>query len=134
MGATAHALAVYAGWYAVLTLVMASYRLPFAAGGKALNSFKVDGSDLDPLGHRLTRARDNHYETMALFAMLALAAQISGHLEITDGLAMWVVYLRIGQALVHIASTAVPAVLVRATLFTGQLLIFIDWAYQLMKV
>jgi uncharacterized MAPEG superfamily protein len=100
--------------------------------GKAANSFTPSGSDLAPFGQRLTRARDNCFETLPLFAALALGAQLSGRLDVTDPLALWVLTLRLGQSLTHIASTSVPAVQLRATLFFGQMGIYAWWAIQLL--
>ena len=36
--------------------------------GKPANSFATTGRDLAPFGQRLTRARDNCFETLPLFA------------------------------------------------------------------
>ena len=91
-----------------------------------------DGSDVSAFGRRLTRARDNCYETLPLFAALALGASISGRLSVTDPLAMWVLWARIGQSVTHIASTSVPAVQVRFAFFAAQLLIYTWWAIQLL--
>jgi uncharacterized MAPEG superfamily protein len=127
------ALIGFAGWYVLLTLVVASYRVYYAFGiGKELNSFAVDGRDLDPLGHRLTRARDNCYETLPIFAALFAAAHAMGSLAVLNGLAMWVLYARIGQSITHVASTSSPAVLVRAGLFTVQVLIYLYWTIALL--
>jgi hypothetical protein len=91
MGRTATALVGFAGWFALLSILLGLYRLRFVVGQqKAVNSFATDGQDLDPLGHRLTRARNNCYETLPAFAALALGASIAGRLDVTDPLAMWV--------------------------------------------
>jgi uncharacterized MAPEG superfamily protein len=133
MGSTATALAGFAGWYVLLTLVMASYRVYLtSATGKALNTFAPDGSDTPGLGRRLTRARDNCYESLPLFAALALVAQMTGRLDVTDGLAMWVLVARLGQSITHVISVSVPAVLVRATFFSAQMLIFLWWVIRLL--
>lgn len=132
MGNTARALIVFAGWYALLSIALALYRTRLVlAGRRAANSFSTDGTDLDPLGRRLTRARDNCYETLPLFAALALGASIGARLDVTDPLAMWVVYARIAQSLTHIASTSVPAVFVRANLFLAQMFIYAWWSLRL---
>jgi len=102
------------------------------SGKKAANAFASDGSDLDPMGRRLTRARDNCYETLPLFAALALGASIAGRLAVTDPLAMWVLYARVGQSVVHLSSTSVPAVQLRAGLFFVQVLIYAWWAIRLL--
>ncbi|MDX2166766.1 MAG: MAPEG family protein [Deltaproteobacteria bacterium] len=132
MSNTAVALVGFAGWFILLTLVLAIYRSSLVLGGRrAANAFATDGSDLPGLGARLTRARDNCFETLPLFAALALAAQLAGRLDVTDGLALWVLALRLAQSLVHIASTSVNAVLVRANLFFAQMLIYLWWVIRL---
>ena len=133
MGATAIALIGFAGWFALLSIVLGVYRVGLVLGGKKVaNTFATDGADLAPFGHRLTRARDNCFETLPLFAALALGASITGRLDVTDPLAMWVLYARIGQSAVHVASTSVPAVQLRATLFFVQILIYAWWAIRLL--
>ena len=131
MGDTLTALAGFAAWYVVLTIVMGLFRMGRIVGGKAVNSFAVNGSDLPGFGERVTRARDNCYETLPIFAALALVAYATNQLAVTDPLAMWVLYARIGQSLTHIVSTSVPAVLVRANLFFLQMLIYLYWSFKL---
>ena len=133
MGRTATALVGFGGWLALLTIALALYRLRFVLGGKALSAFTNDGQDLDPLGHRLTRARNNCYETLPVFVAIALAASIAGRLDVTDPLAMWVLYTRIGQSLTHIASTSTAAVQVRGAFFFAQMLIYLWWALRLLR-
>jgi uncharacterized MAPEG superfamily protein len=133
MGATATALVGFAGWFALLSFALGVYRIGLVLSGrKAANTFATDGSDLEPIGRRLTRARDNCYETLPLFAAIALGASLAGRLNVTDPLAMWVLYARIGQSLTHIASTSVPAVQIRASLFFVQVLIYGWWAIRLL--
>ena len=133
MGRTATALVGFAGWFALLSIALGFYRIWLVLSGtKAANTFATDGQDVDPLGHRLTRARNNCYETLPLFAALALGAYMSGRLAVTDPLAMWVLYARIGQSLTHIVSTSIPAVQLRATLFFAQILIYLWWAIHLL--
>jgi len=45
---------------------------------------------------------------------------------------MAALYLRIGQSLVHLVSTSVPFVLIRATLFVGQVVIVLHWCWVLL--
>ncbi len=135
MQATATALTGFAFWYVLLSVGMGFYRGKYMLGGrKAANTFAPDGSDLDALGQRITRARDNCYETLPLFVALALAAFMAGRLDITDGLAMWVLYARIAQSITHIASTSVPAVMLRANLFFAQMIIYLIWSIRLLAV
>jgi uncharacterized MAPEG superfamily protein len=132
MGDTLTALAGFAAWYVVLTILMGLFRMGRIVGGKAVNSFAVNGSDLPGFGERVTRARDNCYETLPIFGALALVAYATNQLAVTDPLAMWVLYARIGQSLTHMVSTSVPAVLVRANLFFAQVLIYLYWSFRLL--
>lgn len=133
MGATATALIGFAGWFALLSIALGLYRVGFMMRRqKPANTFATDGSDLDPLGQRLTRARDNCFETLPIFAAIALGASIAGRLDVTDSLAMWVLYARIAQSITHIVSTSVPAVMLRATLFFVQVLIYLWWTIRLL--
>ena len=133
MGATARALVGFAGWFVQLSIALAVYRIGLVlSGGKAANTFATDGSDLQPFGQRLTRARDNCYETLPVFAALAAGASIAGRLDVTDPLAMWVLSARIAQSAMHLVSTSVLAVLIRASLFFVQVLIYAWWAIQLL--
>jgi len=99
---------------------------------KALNSFTPDGSDLEGLGQRWTRAHLNCLEFLPIAATVGLAAVVTGNAAVTDPLAMVLLYLRIAQTVVHLISTAVPFVLIRATLFVGQLAIVLSWSYALL--
>ena len=133
MGSTATGLIGFAAWFVLLSLVLGIYRVVLVLrAGKAANTFATSGADLPPFGQRLTRARDNCFETLPLFAALALGAQLAGRLEVTDPLAMWVLYLRLGQSITHLVSTSVLAVQLRATLFFGQMLIYGWWALHLL--
>ena len=132
MTTTLTALLGFASWFVFLSIVLGLYRVGLTFGGqKAPNTFAVDGSDLTGVGPRLTRARDNCYETLPLFVAIALVAHLSGRAQVTDPLAMWLLYARIGQSATHIMSTSVPFVLVRANLFFVQMLIYAWWCLRL---
>lgn len=133
MGPTATALVGFTAWFVLLTFALALFRVYYSATtGKALNSFEPDGTDTPGLGRRLTRARDNCFETLPAFAAIVLGASLAGKVLLLDGLAMWVLYARIVQSVTHIASVSVPAVLVRATMLVVQLLIYTYWILQLL--
>lgn len=132
MGATATALLGFAGWYLLLTFVLGGVRSWLVLSGrKAPNSFATDGSDVGGFVNRLNRARDNCYETLPLFAAIALVASMTNRLAVTDPLATYVLYARIGQSLTHIASTSIPAINVRFAFFIVQVLIYAYWVVQL---
>ncbi len=132
MGATATALLGFAGWYLLLTFALGFVRSGLVLSGKKVaNSFATDGSDVGGFVNRLNRARDNCYETLPLFAAIALVASMTNRLAVTDPLAMYVLYARIGQSLTHIASTSIPAINVRFALFLVQVVIYAIWVVQL---
>jgi uncharacterized MAPEG superfamily protein len=127
------ALVGFAAWYVLLSLVLGIYRVGLVFGGrKRANTFAVDGSDLAGIGHRLTRARDNCYETLPVFAVLAIVASLAGKTHVTDPLALWVLFARVGQSVTHVISTSVPAVIIRANLFFVQVLIYAWWSIRLL--
>ena len=133
MTPTLTAVVGFAAWYVLLTLVLATYRSGLVLGGRrAANTFRVDGSDTPGFGARLTRARDNCYETLPVFVALAAVATLAGKTAVTDTLAPWVLAARVGQSLTHLVSTSVPAVLVRANLFFLQVLIYGWWSIRLL--
>ena len=132
MGPSLVALCLFAGWTILLVFVLANYRvLVGVRTGKALNSFVPDGRDLDAFGQRLTRAHLNCLELLPVVGAVILSAAVAGKADVTDGLAMPLLYARLGQSLVHITSTAVPMVLIRATLFVVQLVIVAIWIWRL---
>jgi uncharacterized MAPEG superfamily protein len=134
MGTTALALIGFALWLVMLTFVLAFFRVYYSAStGKALNSFEPDGTDTPGLGRRLTRARDNCFETLPVFAAIALGAFMLNRLDITDPLAPYVLYSRFIQSVTHVVSTAMPFILLRATMLTVQLLIYTYWSFQLLN-
>jgi uncharacterized MAPEG superfamily protein len=120
-------------WTLFLLASLASYRsLQTVTAGRDANSFTPTGNDLGPFGQRLTRAHANAYEFIpAALAVLVLAIA-TGQTAATDDLALWLLAFRVGQSLVHIASTSVVAVLIRFTaFFIPQMVIVGFWCFQL---
>ncbi len=132
MSTTAIALIGMVMWSVALTFALVFTRAAaILKGDKELNAFQADGRDLNAFGLRMTRSHANALENLALAVGLMLVAIATGHTDITDKLAMIVLYARIAQSVVHILSTATPMVMVRATLFSVQMLIFAYWGYLL---
>ncbi len=113
------------GWTILLAFLLIGSRFPSITGGTFL--FQQDGSDLGGFGQRVTRAQGNSLEWLVIPAALILYAVATGQTAATDGLALVCLGCRLGQSIVHIASVSFPAVLVRATLFTAQVVIWIIW-------
>jgi uncharacterized MAPEG superfamily protein len=133
MSPTQTAIVALISWYVAVLLLLALFRVyTSAASRKPANTFAPDGSDVPGFGQRLTRAHANCYENIPLFVALLLFAEVSGNTAITDPTAMWLVYARIAQSLVHIASVSVTAVLVRFLLFVVQVGLVICWITQIL--
>ncbi len=132
MSASAVALTGLVLWSLILTYVLIVARFAvFTGGNKALNTFQADGRDLPAYGQRITRAHANSLEYLAIPVGLLGLAIIMGRTDITDGLALVVLAARIAQSLAHMLSTSKPMVLVRASFFFVQLLIWTLWAVKL---
>jgi uncharacterized MAPEG superfamily protein len=127
------ALCGFAAWTLLLVFALAGVRaIHGQRTGKPLNSFAPDGSDIQGFGQRLTRAHLNCVEFLPAFAAVILAAAVSGRGTVTEGLAMPALYARFAQSIVHLVSTSVPAVLLRATLFVVQVVIVGYWVFELL--
>jgi uncharacterized MAPEG superfamily protein len=126
------ALCLFAGWTILLVVSLALYRALHAQrSGKALNTFAPDGADIGGLGQRLTRAHLNCLELLPVVGAVILAAAVAGRSAVTDPLAMPLLAARVAQSTVHLISTSVPMVLLRATLFVVQLAIVASWIVRL---
>jgi uncharacterized MAPEG superfamily protein len=133
MTPTATALLGFAGWYLLLTFALGFFRTGLVLSGqKAANAFSPSGDDVGAFGRRLNRARDNCYETLPLFAAIALAASLGNRIGVLDPLAMYLLYARIGQSITHIVSTSIMAINVRFALFLVQMVIYAIWVVRLL--
>jgi uncharacterized MAPEG superfamily protein len=130
MSNTACALIGLVSWAVIQTFMLVTVRMMALRDGRPMNSFDPSGKDLQGFGYRVTRAHGNTLENLAILAALLLYAIATNQTAITEGLACWVLYARIGQSVVHMISTAVPMVLVRATLFSVQMVIALIWAWK----
>lgn len=115
-------------WSIFLTIMVVLVRTKPILGGTIV--FEQDGSDLPGFAQRVTRAHGNSLENLAIPAALILFGIATDQSAVTDGLAMFVLGARVAQSVVHMASSAFPAVLTRATLFVVQVVIWIIWAFS----
>lgn len=115
----------------LLTVMIAGVRLVATRGGrKAPNTFAPDGSDVSPFAYRVSRAHANCYENLPLSGAVFLYAIATAQTAITDPTVMWFLYARIAQALVHIASTSIPAVFLRFAFYLVQVVLLLYYIYQ----
>lgn len=126
------ALCLFAGWTVLLVTSVALFRGLFSSrSGKAVNTFSPDGTDVGGFGQRLTRAHLNCVEFLPVAGAVILSAAVAGRGEVTDPLAMPLLYARLGQSVVHLISISVPMVLIRATLLVVQIAIVAIWIFRL---
>jgi len=132
MSPSALALIGYAAWTLFLITWIVVLRTVYTLSGKrAANSFAPWGEDVSPFSGRLCRAHANCYENIGLFAALILLAMVTGHGDITDPLARWVLVARVAQSTVHLISISEIAVMLRVTFLLAQLGIEAYWIVQL---
>ena len=128
------ALAGFAGWTALLAVILVGVRLfnAFAGAKIPLNRFSPGGDDLPGFGQRYTRAHLNCLEVLPIFAAVVIAAGLSDQLAIMESTAMYILYARIAQSVIHMISTALPMVLLRGTFFFIQLALLLCYVYQML--
>lgn len=128
------ALLGFALWTLLLIVGVFLYRGVRVLGGTPINNWPRDNKPAsDPgLVKRLEGAHANALENLPIFAILVLAAAATGKMALIEPLCGCVLYARIGQSVAHIAGTAVPHVMLRATLWTAQLGLFFFMFYKLL--
>ncbi len=114
-------------WSIVLMFVLLGARTKYALSGQLV--FDQQGIDLGGTPQRITRAQANSLEWLVIPSALLIYGIATGQSEITDGLAMVALGSRILQSVVHMLSVSLPAILIRATLFTVQVVIWLIWSY-----
>lgn len=131
---TLYALTGFAGWTLLLMLIMTTNRVLNSFGGAKIpmNKFSATGEDLPGFGQRVTRAHLNCLENLPVFAALVAATILSGQFGVMDSTAMYVLYARIAQSVVHLISASLPMVLVRGSFFFIQVALMVWYACQLL--
>jgi len=133
MSPSATALVGFAAWTLFLVLMIGLYRASLVLTGKrASNQFDPGGADVGEFSRRLCRAHANCYENLPVFGGLIAVALVTGQQHATDGLALWFLGARIGQSIVHLASTSRMAVNVRFALYLVQWMIMALMAFRLL--
>jgi len=130
------ALTGFAGWTLVLALIMIGFRFMNSFGGEkiALNAFSPDGDDLPGFGRRVTRAHLNCVETLPVFVAIVAAAGLSGQMDVLEATVIYVLYARLAQSVVHMVSATVPAVFIRGSLYTVQVLLMLYYVLKLLPL
>ncbi|MBA4286313.1 MAG: MAPEG family protein [Xanthomonadaceae bacterium] len=122
--------------FVIIALVL-SYALPrvpqVLTGARPANAWGRDQPSIDPaLLVRAQHAHANAVENFPLFlAVVVVGALIGKSATAVDPLAIYVVYLRIGQAGVHLLGTSFWLVMTRATCFLAQIGLVATMAWRL---
>jgi uncharacterized MAPEG superfamily protein len=120
------ALIGFTAWTLLLVLAIFAWR-----GIEILRSKKADswtrGKTVDEPGliRRIEHAHLNCLENLPIFAVIVLAAAAMGKSAVTEPYAMYVLYARLAQSIVHLIGVNHWLVLVRATFWTVQLALFV---------
>ena len=131
--ASAVVLASFIAWTLLLLVLMEIIRTQLVVRGRVpANGFTPDNRALSPFMQRLARAHANCIENLPIFGGLLLLAIATGRTALTDPLAFGFLACRIGQSLVHLASTSSAAVSIRFTAFAVQMAIGLYWAFALL--
>lgn len=127
------AVTLFAGWAVLLIAILFVYRLIRVLGGKPVNAW-TRGNPVDdaPFIVRVSHAHLNTLENLPVFAAIVLAGILSGQGAALDPLAPWVFYARIAQTATHLIGTTPALVLVRATFFGVQFILFIVMLFTLL--
>lgn len=132
MTPTLMAVIGYALWTLLLGMAIAITRVAYVIkGAKAANEFAPSGEDIGGFVVRLTRAHANCYENLPAFLAVCFAAVASGNGAISDSLAMWVLYARVAQSVVHIVTTSPPAVNLRFVFWGAQIVLIVVIAIRI---
>jgi uncharacterized MAPEG superfamily protein len=135
MSPSSLALVLYAAWSLLLLAAIAVLRTSETlALRRPRSGFAVFGEDVSAFSARLCRAHANCYENLPAFAALLLVSIISGHAQVTDPLALWLVAARIGQSVTHLISTRNWALNLRFAFFIAQMLVPLWWAISLLRL
>lgn len=124
---------LYAAWCLVLPAIYATYRVPLVLSGKKRHDHWERGQvpNDPPVLYRMKAAHLNSLENFPIFLGIVAMAALMDSLAAIAVLAPWVLYLRLGQSLVHISGTSFVQILIRATLFVAQLLIMLLMIFKL---
>jgi uncharacterized MAPEG superfamily protein len=121
------ALLGFTGWTLLLVLIVFAWRgTAILLQGRKADSW-TRGKQVDDPGfvRRVEHAHANALENLPLFAVLVLAAAAMGKSAVTDAYAAYVLYARIGQSVVHMIGISHWLVMLRATFWSVQLILFV---------
>ncbi len=122
-----HALIGFTAWTLLLVLIIFAWRgIEIVINGKKADSW-TRGKDVTAPGliRRIEHAHVNCLENLPLFATIVLAAAAMGKSAVTEPYAMYVLYARVAQTFIHMIGVSHWLVMLRATFWAIQLILFV---------
>ena len=129
-----HALIGFTAWTLLLVVAVFLYRGVRFLSGTPINHWPRTAKPADdaPFITRIEDAHSNCLENLPVFAVVVLVAAFLGRLDAVNGLAPYVLYARVGQTVAHLSGVGQFNVLVRATFWAMQLVLFAWMMFSLM--
>ncbi len=127
------ALIGFTAWTLLLVLIIFSWRgIAIVIQGRKADSW-TRGKDVQEAGliRRIEHAHANCLENLPIFAVIVLAAAAMGKSPVADQWAMYVLYARVAQSVVHMIGVNHWLVLLRATFWSIQLALFVVMLFGL---
>jgi len=120
------ALLGFTAWTLILVVGVFLYRGLKFVGGTPINHWPRSAKPADDMAlvKRLEDAHANCLENLPIFAAIVLAAAALGRLDVIAALAPWVLYARMAQTVTHLSGVGQPHVLVRASFWSVQWVLF----------
>lgn len=131
--ASAFVLTALIAWTLFLVILMEVLRTRFLINRTvAANEFTPDNSNLPPHMQRLARAHANCIESFPIIGGLLVVALLTNRVDVTDALALWLLFARLLQSTIHAVSTNQVASWLRFIAFAIQMAIAVYWSYGLL--
>ncbi len=123
----------FAAWTLLLVMLVFAYRGGRILAGMPINNWPRSRKPRDdaPLVQRMEDAHANCLENLPIFAVIVLAAAALGKLGAVEALAPVVLVARIGQSAVHLWGVGPLQVLLRASFWAAQLVLFVWMLFRL---
>jgi uncharacterized MAPEG superfamily protein len=125
------ALIYFAALTLTLMFIAVNYRVfKVLTGTKADSWGRINSIEKPGWVIRMEHAHLNCLESLPVFGAIVLASVVMNKTAVVDALACWVISARVAQSVTHLIGVNHWLVLIRATFFTAQVLMFfyLMWA------
>jgi uncharacterized MAPEG superfamily protein len=127
-------LLLFAAWTLLIMFLAVNWRLFEVARGVPANSWTRGSAKAAPgWVTRMEHAHLNCLESLPVFAVIVLGAMATDKVALIAPYCAIVLYLRLAQSIVHIISISPGMVLLRAGLFSGQVVLMFWMFWSLLS-